>query len=266
MGFAVLWQLHQCMVSNLMSHTSNLLMKVLAFTLILGLLYQAEAFCQKKQPKVLVFSKTLGYRHASIKHGIVAIQQLGKANNFLVDTTEDVAWFNSAKLKEYKTVIFLSPTGEFFDEDQKAAFKSFIQGGGGFVGIHAATDCLFKWDWYGRMIGAYFVNHPKVQKATLVIKDKKHPATRGLPNPWQHTDEWYNFKFNDSKLNVLISLDEKSYSGGKNGEYHPISWYHKFEGGRVFYTGLGHTPESFTSDEYFLEHLLGGIKYALNIK
>ncbi|MBC8054615.1 MAG: ThuA domain-containing protein [Sphingobacteriaceae bacterium] len=220
----------------------------------------------KKPSKVLIFSKTLGYRHKSISDGIVAIKKLGGQNGFIVDTTENPALFTKASLKPYQAIIFLSPTGEFFNEDQKAAFRDYIRSGGGFVGIHAATDCLYKWEWYGKMIGGYFINHPATQEAVITITDTKHLATKPLTSPWKRKDEWYNFRYTNPDIKVLLTLDETSYTGGKNGANHPISWYHKFEGGRVFYTGLGHTPESYTSDEYFLKHLLGGIKYALNIK
>ena len=220
----------------------------------------------KKPVKVLIFSKTLGYRHKSIIDGFIAIRQLGQQNDFLVDTTENVALITKENLKNYKAIIFLSPTGEFFNEDQKEAFRSFIRNGGGFVGIHGASDCLFKWEWYGKMVGAYFVNHPATQDAVLHVNDTRHSSTKFLSSPWKRKDEWYNFKYTNSRVKVLLSIDESSYKGGTNGKHHPIAWYHKFEGGRVFYTGLGHTSESFTSDEDFLKHLLGGIKYALNMK
>lgn len=239
---------------------------LLLIPVLFSLSLKADFLSFKKPEKVLIFSKTMGYRHKSISDGIAAIQKLGRENNFIADTTENPFKFTSENLKNYQAVIFLSPTGEFFNDDQKAAFKKYIQNGGGFVGIHAASDCLFKWEWYGKMIGAYFTDHPKVQEAVLTLVDTKHPATKSLVSPWKHTDEWYNFRYTNQDIKVLIKVDEKSYTGGKNGADHPISWYHKFEGGRVFYTALGHTSESFTSDEYFLKHLLGGIMYALNKK
>jgi uncharacterized protein len=232
----------------------------------LGLSFKADFVSAKKPVKVLIFSKTMGFRHKSIGDGIAAIQKLGKKNNFIADTTENPLKFTSQNLKNYKAVIFLSPTGEFFNDEQKAALKNYIQNGGGFVGIHAATDCLFKWEWYGKMIGAYFTDHPAIQEASLTLLNTKHAATKSLVSPWKRTDEWYNFRYTNQDINVLINIDEKSYRGGKNGEKHPVAWYHNFEGGRVFYTALGHTSESYTSDEYFLKHLLGGIKYAAAIK
>jgi len=237
----------------------------LCFTFFLCLSLHAEINKIKQPAKVLIFSKTLGFRHKSITDGINAIQKMATENNFVADTTENPGAFTTQNLKQYKAVIFLSPTGEFFNDDQKSAFQQYIRSGGGFIGIHAATDCLFKWEWYGKMIGAYFTDHPPVQEAALTIIDTKHLSTKNLVSPWNHTDEWYNFNYTNPNVNVLLKLDEGSYKGGKNGANHPVAWYHQFEGGRVFYTALGHTPESF-SNEYFLKHLLGGIKYAAQLK
>ncbi len=216
-----------------------------------------------EQVRVLVFSKTLGYRHRSIKDGVKAIKMLGEKNGFSVDYSQKSSAISNENLKKYKAIIFLSPTGEFLNKDQKAAFQEFIHDGGGFVGIHAATDCLHKWAWYGEMIGAYFTSHPEIQEAQLNVIDKKHLSTQGLQNPWKHKDEWYNFTYTNKNINVLLTLDETTYKGGKNGEKHPIAWYHNFEGGKVFYTGLGHTKECYTNAA-FLKHLLGGIKYVLS--
>jgi type 1 glutamine amidotransferase len=214
---------------------------------------------EEEQPvRVLVFSKTLGYRHRSIKDGVKAIKLLGQKNGFSVDHTESSSAISADNLKKYKAIIFLSPTGEFLNKKQKEAFKEFIHNGGGFVGIHAATDCLHKWDWYGEMVGAYFSSHPDIQEAQLNVIDKKHLSTQGLLSPWKHRDEWYNFTYTNKNIKVLLTLDETSYKGGKNGDKHPIAWYHNFEGGKVFYTGLGHTKESYT-DATFLKHLQGGI-------
>lgn len=221
---------------------------------------------QANKDRVLIFSLTKGYHHASIAEGIIAIQKLGAGNNFDVDTTTNPAKFNDTDLKAYKALIFLSPTGSFFDDGQKLALQKYIHQGGGFVGIHAATDCLFEWQWYGKLVGAFFTKHPKIQQANLLITDGHNIATKTLPILWPHTDEWYNFKDVNPDIKVLISVDEKSYAGGEMNGKHPIAWYHSFEGGRVFYTALGHTKEDFTTDSLFSQHLLGGIKYALGRK
>jgi len=216
----------------------------------------------KKKPRVLVFSKTKGYHHASITVGASAIYKLGQENGFDVDTTSDASVFTKKGLKKYAAVVFLSTTGDVLDDQQQQAFEKFIRSGKGYVGIHAAADTEYDWPWYNQLVGAYFKSHPKQQEASLKIVDAANPATSQLPNPWKRKDEWYNYKSIQNGLHVLINLDEKSYTGGENGDLHPIAWYHDFDGGRSFYTGLGHTDESYT-DPLFLGHLLGGIKYAI---
>jgi len=239
------------------------------YTLAFALLFCMMAFKpeNKLNDKVLIFSLTKGYHHASIADGITAITQWGHEIEFDTDTTTDPAKFTDDNLKKYKALIFLSPTGNgFFNDEQKAALQKYIHNGGGFVGIHAATDCLYDWEWYGKLVGAYFTKHPKIQQATLHVLDNKHMSTKGLPATWVHTDEWYNFKNISPDIKVLITVDKKSYTGGENGDVHPISWYQNFEGGKVFYTALGHTKEDFTIDTLFKQHLLAGIKYALSRK
>jgi len=213
--------------------------------------------------RVLVFSATKGFRHASISEGVAALGKLGDKNGFALDASEDPRVFTSENLKRYRAVVFLNTTGSFFDEHQKQAFQDFVTHGGGFVGIHSATDTFYDWPWYGKMIGGYFKSHPQIQMATLNVVNKNHPATAGLPSVWHRRDEWYNFKSLSNNINVLITIDEKSYKGGENGPTHPVSWYHTVEKGRVFYTALGHTRESY-SEEEFLDHIWGGLKWAMN--
>jgi type 1 glutamine amidotransferase len=216
----------------------------------------------KKNKKVLLFYKTAGFYHGSIKPGIPAIMQLGAENKFIVDTTRDASQITPEVLREYKAVIFLNTTGDILNADQQTALEQFIRSGGGFVGIHAATDCEYGWKWYGNLVGAYFGGHPAVQEATLTVKDRRHPSTTSMATTFSHKDEWYNFKWIADDIKVLVSIDEKSYKGGTNGDNHPISWYHAYDGGRSFYTAMGHTNENF-SDPVFMKHLLGGIKYAI---
>jgi len=218
-----------------------------------------------KENKVLIFSKTNGYRHKSIPVAIEAIKKLGEQNDFIADATEDSLFLTSANLQQYKAIIFVSPTGEILGEDQKTALQEYIHKGGGFVGIHAATDCEYKWPWYGKLVGAYFDSHPRQQQAKLTVVNKKHISTKMLPATWERFDEWYNFKDISPSLKVVMKIDETSYTGGKNGNNHPVAWYQAFEGGRAFYTALGHTDESY-SEPLFLQHLLGGIKYAMHKK
>jgi len=215
------------------------------------------------KPKVLVFSKTAGFHHASISAGISAIHKLGEENNFLIDTTSDASWFNDDSLKNYSAVIFVSTTGDLLNNYQEVAFERYIQAGGGFVGIHGASDAEYDWGWYGRLIGGYFNGHPEQQQeAVLNVIDQKHISTKHLPKEWKRKDEWYNFKKLNKDIHVLINIDESSYKGGTNGDNHPMAWYHDYDGGRAFYTALGHTDESYT-DPLFLNHILGGIQYAI---
>ena len=233
---------------------------------IICLLSLTIASCSNKRsskPTVLVFSKTGGFHHESIPVGIKAIQALGLTNGFSVDTTTDAAKFVEDSLKKYAALVFLNSTGELLTGNQEIALERYMQAGGGFVGIHAATDAEYDWSWYVSMIGASFKGHPAQQEATLVINDKTHPSTNTLPATWSRKDEWYNFKNISKDIKVLMSIDEKSYQGGEHGANHPMAWYHSFDGGRVFYTELGHTNESYT-EPLFLQHILGGIKYAMS--
>jgi cytochrome c len=221
--------------------------------------------CHRKRsgtPRVLVFSKTAGYHHASIPAGTAAIQKLGRENGFEVDTTSDAAFFTEDSLKRYAAVIFLNTTGNVLDYRQEAAFERYIQAGGGFVGVHSATDTEYDWGWYGRLVGGYFNGHPEPQPAKFIIKDRDFIATEFFTDTvWQHTDELYNFKKLNPDVHVLVTIDESSYKGGTNGAFHPMSWYHDYDGGRAFYTELGHTESCYTEENY-LKHLLGGIQYA----
>lgn len=216
-------------------------------------------------PKILIFTKAQGYVHASIPKGVAAIIQLGKEKGFDVDTTSNAANFTEDNLKKYAALVFLSTTGNTMNAEQKVQLQRYMQAGGGFVGIHAAADAEYNWPWYNKLVGAYFLSHPgnpNVRKATVVITDTSFPATQGLPHLWERTDEWYNYKSIDPSIKVVAKLDEESYEGGENGNNHPIAWYHDFDGGRSFYTGGGHTDESF-SEPLYLQHLAGGIKYAM---
>ncbi|MFG6201294.1 ThuA domain-containing protein [Nonomuraea sp. JJY05] len=213
--------------------------------------------------KVLVFSKTTGFRHDSIPEGIAAVQKLGQDNNFAVDTTEDSALFTDQNLAQYQAVVFMSTTGDpLGTQEQKDAFQRYIQGGGGFVGVHAAADSGYNWAWYGKLVGAYFKQHPAIQQATVKVEDPAHPATKDLPTTWTRTDEWYDYQANPrGTVHVLTSMDEKSYTGATMGADHPNTWCQDFDGGRSWYTGLGHLKENY-SEPNFLKLLLGGIQTA----
>ena len=218
-----------------------------------------------QESRVLVFSKTAGFRHSSIGVGLAAIRKLGQENGFSVDATEDAGAFTSKNLGRYRAVVFLNTTGDVLDAAQQDDFERYIEAGGGFVGIHSAADTEYDWPWYGRLNGAWFSGHPNdpnVRKGTFRVLDKTHASTEGLPDRWDREDEFYNFKSIDPGIRVLVDIDEKSYEGGTNGANHPMSWYHDFDGGRAFYTNMGHTDATF-SEPLFLRHLLGGLRYAI---
>ncbi|MEV5559350.1 ThuA domain-containing protein [Nonomuraea wenchangensis] len=216
--------------------------------------------------KVLVFSKTTGFRHDSIPQGIAAVQQLGQDNDFAVDTTEDSALFTDQNLAQYKAVIFMSTTGDpLSTQDQKDAFQRYIQNGGGFVGVHAAADSGYTWEWYGKLVGAYFKSHPAIQQARVKVEDPAHPSTKDLPTTWTRSDEWYDYQANPRQtVHVLTSMDETSYTGATMGADHPNTWCQDFDGGRSWYTGLGHMKENY-SEPSFLKLLLGGIQTAAGV-
>jgi glucose/arabinose dehydrogenase/PKD repeat protein len=211
---------------------------------------------------VLVFSRTAGFRHDSIAVGIQAISELGAANSFTVTATEDPAQFNAANLAAFEAVVFLNTTGDVLDATQQTAFEDYIRAGGGYVGVHSAADTEYDWPFYGQLMGAYFASHPAIQQVTQLVEDRAHAATQHLGPTWVRTDELYNYQTNvRSTAHVLVTLDESTYTGGTMGADHPHTWCKTLEGGRAFYTGNGHTQESYGEAD-FRSMLLGGIRYA----
>ncbi|WP_299671493.1 ThuA domain-containing protein [uncultured Polaribacter sp.] len=228
----------------------------------------SKNFSQQKEPAVLVFSKTAAFRHKSIPAGIQFFSSLKKETNWSIHFSEDANDFSSENLKNYNVVVFLNTTGNIFDEKQKKAFQKYIANGNGFVGIHAASDTEKEWLWFTDMIGATFKDHPKVQNATLHIDtSSEHPAIHHLKKEEVFKDEWYNFLKPVAKhVNVLASVDETSYKGKQmRTKNHPIVWYHHYDGGRIFYTGLGHTKESY-KDIRFKKMIKEAILWAADLK
>lgn len=242
-------------------------MKALFATLVVllsGLCAQAA----EAGPRVLVFSKTVEYRHASIPQGIVALATLGVQRGWRLDATEDAEQFNDATLSKYDVVVWLSTTGDVLNPEQQAAYERYVKSGKGTVGVHAGgTDTEHHdWPWFRHLIGAEFKSHPRQQQATLLVQDAQHPAAAGLPPKWSHWEEWYNFTALPAGASIVLAVDETSYDAGPDAMAvkfgsHPIAWYQEIEGGRVFYTALGHTVEDY-SDPLFLGHLAGGIEWA----
>lgn len=213
----------------------------------------------------LVFSKTAGFRHESIEAGVNALKALSIEHQFDLDATEDANIFTDEGLAAYDVIIFLSTTGDILNDDQQAAFERFIRSGRGFVGIHAAADTEYDWPFYGELVGAYFESHPQESNGTIKVVDRAHPSTASMPKEWVRFDEWYNFQTNPrGDVHVLATLDERTYSGGNMGADHPIAWCQVYEGARSWYTGGGHTSESF-SEPLFQEHLVNGIEYAAGV-
>jgi type 1 glutamine amidotransferase len=228
--------------------------------------------------RALVFSRTAAFRHTDcIQQGTPAITQLGAHRGFRVDATEDPTAFTDSNLAKYDVVIFLCTTGDVLNDTQQAAFERYIEAGNGYVGIHSASDTEYGWAWYGGLVGAYFRDHPGVagvnqqfQTATINVEDPKTPATRGLPARWTREEEWYNFRTNPrDSVHVLLSVDESTYNprgysvpgGSPPMGDHPIAWCHRYDGGRAFYTALGHKGE-YWSEPLVLSHVLGGILMA----
>ena len=225
--------------------------------------------------RALVFSKTAAFRHDSIPAGHAALDQLAEQHDFQVDHTEDSTLFTPEILSGYDTVVFLSTTGDVLNDQQQAAFEEYIRSGGGYVGIHAASDTEYDWNWYGHLVGAYFRNHPPgTPTATVHIEDHDHPSTAGQPDSYEKVDEWYNFKSPDfqevgsadysprENVHVLATVDESTYNeqdGNDTDDDHPIIWCQLYDGGRSWYTGMGHTQASFSEPE-FLQQLLGGLE------
>jgi glucose/arabinose dehydrogenase/type 1 glutamine amidotransferase len=212
---------------------------------------------------MLIFSRTVGFRHDSIAAGAEALMKIGAGLGLEVEWTQEGAAFTDENLARFGVVVFLSTTGDVLNGAEQGAMERFIRGGRGYVGIHAAADTEYEWAWYQGLVGAAFKSHPATQQATINVVDRTHPATAHLPARWVRTDEWYDYRENPrGRVHVLMTLDETTYEGGQMGHDHPIAWCHHYDGGRAFYTGLGHTRESF-AEPAFLEHLRGGIEWAM---
>ncbi|WDZ83411.1 ThuA domain-containing protein [Micromonospora cathayae] len=213
--------------------------------------------------ELLVFSRTAGYRHDSIPAGVRALRELAVDHGVEVTATEDEAVFTPDRLAGVAAVVFLNTSGEVLDAGQRRAFEGYLRAGGGFVGVHAAADTGYDWPFYGRLVGAYFSDHPpQVQRATLVVTDRDHPATAHLGPTWVREDEWYNFRSTvPGAARVLVSLDVSSYQGSTMGAGHPHAWCAEVAGGRSFYTAGGHTVAAYDEPD-FRAHLWGGVTWA----
>jgi type 1 glutamine amidotransferase len=215
---------------------------------------------------VLVFTKTAKFRHDAIPNAVNAIKELGTLNGFDVRTTEDATAFTDDNLRQYRAIVFALTTGDVLNDAQQGALERFVNSGGGWVGIHSASDTEYGWEWYGRLVGAYFQNHPPGLQDTVMSADSDHPLARAIPSGgWKVRDELYNFRTNPrGSVRVLATLDERTYQGGTMGADHPITWCRDLDGGRAWYTGLGHNKAMYT-EPTFRALLSAGIRYAAEI-
>ena len=218
-------------------------------------------YCAPNKTKVLVYNKANGFVHESIGPGTEAIKYLEKTYPFIVEVSDDSLIFRESSLSNFDVILFMNTSGNILDEEGEAAFENFIKNGGGFVGVHAASDTEYEWAWYGKCVGNYFHSHPEIQTAELTVHIPDAPSTKHLPEKYEWNDEWYNWKneFN-SNLQVLITVDENTYEGGIHKDFHPVSWRQEYEGGRCWYTAMGHASETYAKEK-FIKHIAGGIEW-----
>ncbi len=212
---------------------------------------------------VLVITETKGWVHDSIESGLKLVENIGDQNKFNVYHSDESNVITYENLKIFSSIIFLNTTGNILNDNEQKVFENFIKGGKGYVGVHSASDTEYEWQWYGNLVGAYFRNHSDVVDGKIFTVDNSNKITEHLNEEWNIEDEWYNFDYINDNINVLLKLDEDSYEGGEHPDYHPITWYHEYDGGRSFYTGLGHTIEVY-DDKRFIKLLEKGILYASN--
>lgn len=222
----------------------------------------------EKPINVLVFSKTMGYRHESISTGLKMLYDQSKKQNWVLTATENDGVFNDGILSNFDVVVFLNPTGDAVNNTGQAAFEKFMNSGKGFVGIHASADCEYDWEYFDKLNGAHFKTHPEQQEATVVFEKSDHPAMKPFEGMKSYTtwDEWYTFKENPRpNVNVLATLDESTIKKFDNDNFrmgdHPIIWWQENGGVRSFYTGFGHTHEAF-QDKLIIEHITNAINWA----
>jgi len=238
---------------------------------LLALASASMAAHAASKPKVLVYSGSTGYRHASIPAAVESLKSLGAKAGYEIVATEDPEVFTAGNLAQYKVLVLVSnstdpkkPESEWFQGARREALQGFLKAGKGVVALHAAADSHYHWGWYGQMIGGYFERHPKgTPKGVLTVVDAKNPATAKLPRTQQRNDEWYYYKDFDPTVRVLVTIDPRTI--GESGEAdvnpNPMVWCHEFGGGRVIYSALGHSDESW-SEPYMVTLLTGALKYA----
>lgn len=249
-------------------------MKSTIMILLIAVFITSSCNAQKKQAEfeeplnILVFSKTSGFRHASISSGVKMLYDQSKKQNWVITVTEDASLLRDDLLEKMDVAVFVNPTGDAICEKGQAAFEKFMKTGKGFVGIHAAADFEYEWEFYGDLVGAYFRTHPPAQKATVIFENYDHPAMKPFEGKKTYTtvDEWYSFKKSPREnVNVLASLDENSVTKAKNDDWkmgdHPLIWWTEKDNIRSFYTVFGHTHEAF-QDRLIIDHIKNAINWA----
>ena len=229
----------------------------------------AEKKIDWKTVRVLVYTKNgKGYVHDNIASGVASIRALGTRHGFGVDVSDNPADFTDANLQQYSALIFNNTNNNVFDNDaQKLALMRYVQAGGGFVGLHSATGTERSWPWFKRLIGASFQRHARHQPFTDIVIDKNNPSTSFLPAAWEQDDECYFFKEVNPDLHVLLAHDLSSLKDDKDkpdfyGASSPSAWCHSFDGGRQWYTSLGHDSTTYFKPA-FQQHILGGIAWVI---
>ncbi len=241
------------------------------FLKLLALAAALAASVSAAQFKALLITKTDGWHHDSIGAAVPALQALAKLHDFQLVWPNTLGVISDKGLADVDVVIFALTTGDVLNDEQQAALQKFVNNGGGLVGIHSATDTEYGWDWYTKAMGHMFHIHPAVQTATVQVLEPNFPGMDRFAKRFLFTEEWYDFNApKNSALRYLLAVDESTYDPKANwgakksdgmGEFHPVSWIHEYDGGRVFYTALGHLPATYSDDD-FLHHVYGGIYWA----
>ncbi|PTL58783.1 ThuA domain-containing protein [Paraconexibacter algicola] len=223
---------------------------------------------------VLVFTRTNGYRHASIPLGVALLRDLGARHGFRVRTTEEYRDISDAGLADVEVVAFVNTVGDVLDDLAQDALRRFVERGGAFFGLHAAADTEHGWPWYRELVGGEFLAHPLEQLGIYVNEAPLEPATSHLPARFAVFDEFYSFRLNPrDRVRVLLSIDERTYlpdpnttdipgpgvvpASGRMGD-HPMAWCQDLGRGRSFYTALGHEVQLYALP-WFRRHVLGGV-------